>query len=93
MKRFLNTLLQFVVLSILLHLLFDIVGWLVFNAPIKNKQIIISLITISWVMYMYRDKFFSKVHFKLTKKENTSLVNEEVFSFFYYCIIKIIFCL
>lgn len=62
MKRFLNTLLQFVVLSIVLHLLFDIVivGWLVFNAPIKNKQIIISLITISWVMYMYRDKFFQK---------------------------------
>ncbi|PFB88778.1 hypothetical protein CN273_03425 [Bacillus thuringiensis] len=60
MKRFLNTLLQFVVLSIVLHLLFDIVSWLVFNAPIKNKQIIISLITISWVMYMYRDKFFQK---------------------------------
>ncbi|EEK88500.1 MULTISPECIES: hypothetical protein [Bacillus] len=60
MKRFLNTLLQFIVLSIVLHLLFDIVGWLVFNAPIKNKQIIISLITISWVMYMYRDKFFQK---------------------------------
>ncbi|MFI8675523.1 hypothetical protein [Bacillus thuringiensis] len=60
MKRFLNTLLQFVVLSIVLHSLFDIVGWLVFNALIKNKQIIISLITISWVMYMYRDKFFQK---------------------------------
>ncbi|KAB0445698.1 hypothetical protein CH334_16075 [Lysinibacillus sp. VIA-II-2016] len=60
MKRFLNTLLQFVVLSIVLHLLFDIVGWLVFNAPIKNKQLIIFLITISWVMYMYRDKFFQK---------------------------------
>ncbi|MBJ7929303.1 MULTISPECIES: hypothetical protein [Bacillus cereus group] len=62
MKRFLNTLLQFVVLSIVLHLLFDIVivSWLVFNEPIKNKQIIISLITISWVMYMYRDKFFQK---------------------------------
>ncbi|EEL84507.1 hypothetical protein bcere0029_57790 [Bacillus cereus AH1272] len=58
MKRFLNTLLQFVVLSIALHLLFDIVGWLVFNAPIKNKQIIISLLTTSWLMYMYRDKFF-----------------------------------
>ncbi|WP_226603965.1 hypothetical protein [Bacillus cereus] len=73
MKRFLYTLLQFVVLSIVLHLLFDIVGWLVFNAPIKNKQIIISLITISWVMYMYRDKFFQKF---------TSLVNDGVFSFF-----------
>ncbi|EMN7727852.1 hypothetical protein WB980_006458 [Bacillus cereus] len=60
MKRFLNTLLQFVVLSIVLHLLFDIVGWLVLNATIKNKQIIISLITISWVMYMYRDKLFQK---------------------------------
>ncbi|MES9695643.1 hypothetical protein ABWK39_30220 [Bacillus toyonensis] len=62
MKRFLNTLLQFVVLSIVLHLLFDIVivDWLVFNEPIKNKQIIISLITISWVMYMYRDNFFQK---------------------------------
>ncbi|PGU12161.1 hypothetical protein COD21_06570 [Bacillus cereus] len=60
MKRFLNTLLQFVVLSIVLHLLFDIVGWLVLNATIKNKQIIISLITISWVMYMHRDKFFQK---------------------------------
>ncbi|MBM6648403.1 hypothetical protein [Bacillus sp. RIT 809] len=58
MKRFLNTLLQFVVLSIVLHLLFDIVGWLVFNAPIKNKEIIISLITTSWLTYMYRDKFF-----------------------------------
>ncbi|HDR7658005.1 hypothetical protein [Bacillus wiedmannii] len=58
MKRFLNTLLQFVVLSITLHLLFDIVGWLVFNAPFKNKQIIISLLTTSWLMYMYRDKFF-----------------------------------
>ncbi|PKJ55420.1 hypothetical protein [Bacillus sp. SN10] len=58
MKRFLNTLLQFVVLSIALHVLFDIVGWLVFSAPIKNKQIIISLITTSWLMYMYRDKFF-----------------------------------
>ncbi|MDT3496730.1 hypothetical protein NLU03_20535 [Bacillus toyonensis] len=58
MKRFLNTLLQFVVLSIALHLLFDIVGWLVFSAPIKNKQIVISLITTSWLMYMYRDKFF-----------------------------------
>ncbi|EJV82897.1 hypothetical protein ACQKOD_11700 [Bacillus mycoides] len=58
MKRFLNTLLQFVVLSIVLHLLFDIVGWLVFNAPIKNKQIFISFITASWLMYMYRDKFF-----------------------------------
>ncbi|MBK5451924.1 hypothetical protein JFU18_25815 [Bacillus sp. TH22] len=58
MKRFLNTLLQFVVLSIALHLLFDIVGRLVFNAPIKNKQIIIPLLTTSWLMYMYRDKFF-----------------------------------
>ncbi|EEL33625.1 hypothetical protein bcere0019_31370 [Bacillus cereus Rock3-28] len=58
MKRFLNTLLQFVVLSIMLHLSFDIVGWLVFSAPIENKQIIISLITTSWLMYMYRDKFF-----------------------------------
>ncbi|MDR4902715.1 hypothetical protein P4T54_21505 [Bacillus mycoides] len=58
MKRFFKTLLQFVVLSIALHLLFDIVGWLVFNAPIKNKQIFISFITASWLMYMYRDKFF-----------------------------------
>ncbi|PEW73289.1 hypothetical protein CN424_21895 [Bacillus cereus] len=58
MKRFLNTLLQFVVLSIALHFLFDIVGWLVFNAPIQNKQSIISLLTASWLMYMYRDKFF-----------------------------------
>ncbi|WP_263704749.1 hypothetical protein [Bacillus thuringiensis] len=58
MKRFFNTLLQFVVLSIALHVLFDIVGWLLFNAPIKNKQTIISLITASWLMYMYRDKFF-----------------------------------
>ncbi|WP_259415958.1 hypothetical protein [Bacillus toyonensis] len=58
MKRFLNTLLQFVVLSIMLHLSFDIVGWLVFSAPIENKQIIISLITTSWLMYMYSDKFF-----------------------------------
>ena len=57
MKRFLNTLLQFVVLSIALHVLFDIVGWLVFKAPIQNKQIIISLLTTSWLMYMYRDKF------------------------------------
>ena len=57
MKRFFKTLLQFVVLSIALHLLFDIVGWLVFKAPIQNKQIIISLITASWLMYMYRDKF------------------------------------
>ncbi|HDR7261637.1 TPA: hypothetical protein QCX12_005432, partial [Bacillus paranthracis] len=53
MKRFFKTLLQFVVLSIALHLLFDIVGWLVFKAPIQNKQIIISLITASWLMYMY----------------------------------------
>ncbi len=58
MKRFLNTLLQFVILSIALHVLFDIVGWLVFHALIENKQIIISLITASWLMYMYRDKFF-----------------------------------
>lgn len=58
MKRFLNTLLQFVILSIALHVLFDIIGWLVFNTPIENKQIIISLITVSWLMYMYRDKFF-----------------------------------
>ncbi|PFE25451.1 hypothetical protein CN279_15565 [Bacillus anthracis] len=58
MKRFLSTLLQFVILSIALHVLFDIIGWLVFNAPIENKQIIISLITVSWLMYMYRDKFF-----------------------------------
>ncbi|MGG0120915.1 hypothetical protein [Bacillus paranthracis] len=58
MKRFFKTLLQFVVLSIALHVLFDIVGWLVFNAPIQNKQSIISLLTISWLMYMYRDKFF-----------------------------------
>ncbi|MFA2807759.1 hypothetical protein [Bacillus mycoides] len=58
MKRFFKTLLQFVVLSIALHLLFDIVGWLVFNAPIKNKQIFISFITAPWLMYMYRDKFF-----------------------------------
>ncbi|MFV8516483.1 hypothetical protein [Bacillus sp. SBS7] len=58
MKRFLNTLLQFIVLSFALHLLFDIVGWLVFNTPIKNKQMIISLLTTSWLMYMYRDKFF-----------------------------------
>ncbi|WP_179884281.1 hypothetical protein [Bacillus toyonensis] len=86
MKRFLNTLLQFVVLSIVLHLLFDIVivGWLVFNAPIKNNLI--------GYVHVPR-QIFSKVHFKLTKKENTSLVNDEVFSFFYYCIIKIIFCL
>ena len=46
MKRFFKTLLQFVVLSITLHVLFDIVGWLVFNAPIQNKQSIISLLTI-----------------------------------------------
>ncbi|GAB6560034.1 MULTISPECIES: hypothetical protein [Bacillus] len=58
MKRFFKTLLQFVVLSFALHLLFDIVGWLVFNAPIQNKQNIISLLTASWLMYMYRDKFF-----------------------------------
>ncbi|MFB5252131.1 hypothetical protein ACWFRC_23560 [Bacillus cereus] len=58
MKRFFKTLLQFVVLSFALHLLFDIVGWLAFNAPIKNKQSIISLLTASWLMYMYRDKFF-----------------------------------
>ncbi|MFE9077668.1 hypothetical protein [Bacillus mobilis] len=58
MKRFFKTLLQFVVLSFALHLLFDIVGWLVFNAPIQNKQSIISLLTASWLMYMYRDKFF-----------------------------------
>ena len=38
MKRVLNTLLQFIVLSIVLHLLFDIVGWLVFNAPIKTNK-------------------------------------------------------
>ncbi|MCU4992197.1 hypothetical protein OCF10_25260 [Bacillus cereus] len=57
MKRFFKTLLQFVVLSIALHLLFDIVGWLIFNEPIKNKEVIISLLTISWLMYMYRDKF------------------------------------
>ncbi|MGE1127688.1 hypothetical protein [Bacillus wiedmannii] len=58
MKRFFKTLLQFVVLSMALHLLFDIVGWLVFNAPIKNKVSIISLLTASWLMYMYRDKIF-----------------------------------
>ncbi|KAB2442052.1 hypothetical protein [Bacillus luti] len=57
MKRFSKTLLLFVVLSIALHLLFDIVGWLVFGAPIKNKDIIISFITATWLMYMYRDKF------------------------------------
>ncbi|MBJ7986893.1 MULTISPECIES: hypothetical protein [Bacillus] len=57
MKRFLNTLLQFVVLSIALHLLFDIVGWLVFNAPIENKGALISYISTLWLMYMYRDKF------------------------------------
>lgn len=56
MKRFLNTLLQFVVLSIVLHLLFDIVGWLVFNAPIENKGALISYISTLWLMYMYRDK-------------------------------------
>ncbi|MEM5672063.1 hypothetical protein AAHB54_13145 [Bacillus cereus] len=43
---------------IVLHVLFDIVGWLVFNAPIQNKVSIISFITASWLMYMYRDKFF-----------------------------------
>ncbi|PIE94000.1 hypothetical protein CO726_17475 [Bacillus fungorum] len=43
---------------IALHLLFDIVGWLVFNVPIKNKEIIIPLLTTSWLLYMYRDKFF-----------------------------------
>ncbi|MCC2328521.1 hypothetical protein [Bacillus wiedmannii] len=58
MKRFFKTLLQFVVLSIALHVLFDIFGWLVFNAPIPNKLSIISLLTTSWIMYMYRDKFF-----------------------------------
>ncbi|CAM4082248.1 hypothetical protein bcgnr5390_08850 [Bacillus luti] len=57
MKRFSKTLLLFVILSIALHLLFDIVGWLVFSAPIKNKDIIISFITATWLMYMYRDKF------------------------------------
>ncbi|SCB69333.1 hypothetical protein [Bacillus mycoides] len=56
MKRFLNTLLQFVVLSIALHLLFDIVGWLVFNAPIENKGALISYISTLWLMYIYRDK-------------------------------------
>ncbi len=56
MKRFLNTLLQFVVLSIALHLLFDIVGWLVFNASIENKGALISYISTLWLMYMYRDK-------------------------------------
>ncbi|EJV70109.1 MULTISPECIES: hypothetical protein [Bacillus cereus group] len=56
MKRFLNTLLQFAVLSIALHLLFDIVGWLVFNAPIENKGALISYISTLWLMYMYRDK-------------------------------------
>ncbi|MBE7123326.1 hypothetical protein [Bacillus cereus] len=57
MKRYLKTLLLFVVLSIALHFLFDIAGWLVFNAPIENKKIIISFITATWLMYMYRDKF------------------------------------
>lgn len=56
MKRFFKTLLQFVVLSIALHLLFDIVGWLVFSAPIENKGALISYISALWLMYMYRDK-------------------------------------
>ncbi|EJR35799.1 MULTISPECIES: hypothetical protein [Bacillus] len=56
MKRFFKTLLQFVVLSIALHLLFDIVGWFVFNAPIENKGTLISYISTLWLMYMYRDK-------------------------------------
>lgn len=38
MKRFFKTLLQFVVLSIALHLLFDIVGWLVFKANSKQTN-------------------------------------------------------
>lgn len=83
MKRFLNTLLQFVVLSIVLHLLFDIVGWLVFNAPIKNKQTNHHFFNNNLMGYVHVPRqIFSKVHFKLTKKENTSLVNDEVFSFF-----------
>ncbi|MED2932907.1 hypothetical protein P4308_12380 [Bacillus wiedmannii] len=68
MKRFFKTLLQFVVLSMALHLLFDIVGWLVFNAPIKNKVSIISLLTASWLMYMYRDNFFNAFTSNLLKE-------------------------
>jgi hypothetical protein len=56
MKRYFKTLLQFVVLLIVLHLLFDIVGWLVFNAPFENKGALISYISTLWLMYMYRDK-------------------------------------
>ncbi|HDR7794545.1 TPA: hypothetical protein QCY19_003187 [Bacillus luti] len=56
MKRFLKTLLLFVVLSFALHLLFDIVGWLIFKSPIENKNTLISYITTLWLMYMYRDK-------------------------------------
>ena len=70
MKRFLNTLFQFVVLSIVLHLLFDIVGWLVFNAPTNHHFFNNNLMG-----YVHVPRqIFSKVHFKLTKKENTSLV-------------------
>ncbi|PEC19880.1 hypothetical protein [Bacillus cereus] len=50
--------LKFVVLSIVLHLLFDIAGFLLFNVPIENKNIFISFITATWLMYIYRDKFF-----------------------------------
>ncbi|MED0873160.1 hypothetical protein [Bacillus mobilis] len=56
MKRFLNTLLQFVVLSFALHLLFDVVGWFVFKAPVENKGALISYISTLWLLYMYRDK-------------------------------------
>ncbi|MFK4425574.1 hypothetical protein ACQKFK_12975 [Bacillus mycoides] len=61
MKRFFKTLLQFVVLSFALHLLFDIVGWLAFNAPFENKGALISYISALWLIYMYRVKLLQLI--------------------------------
>ena len=69
MKRFLNTLLQFVVLSIVLHLLFDIVGWLVSMHQLKQTNHHFFNNNLMGYVHVPR-QIFSKVHFKLTKRKH-----------------------
>jgi len=61
MIRYLKFSLQFVVLCIVLTLLFDMIGWFIFQKKqIENKTVIIPLIMAGWTLYIFRYKTPSK---------------------------------
>ncbi|PFZ02475.1 hypothetical protein COL60_27330 [Bacillus pseudomycoides] len=49
------------VFCIVLNILFDIVGWLIFKKQIVNKTIIIPVIMSGWTLYIFRYKILPKI--------------------------------